>query len=236
VGRRLRDVDLLFFNEPHFTLEPWYEAPFFSESALADFRRYCNDPQARFPAKAWAQPTPRTDNQATIDDWRRWEDWLAHVYARMIATQCEGFARAQQEQNNARYGGAIWFQNVDWVGPRWATDLDLIAAVEGVRYLVAEYCTDETSPDWRKFKYYAHKHRKWAATFVNVGHYDAKSPGGVRYEGTDEGFERAAGLGVREHAALLCAYPMWSFYPWSPAYHAARVEAWDRQTAAAVGR
>ncbi|MBM4080213.1 MAG: hypothetical protein FJ278_10985, partial [Planctomycetes bacterium] len=210
---KMKGVDCLFFNEPHYRLLTWYEAPFFSEAALADFRSFCRDPDARFPAKPYAKPTLRTDNNATLADWRRWEDWVADVYARQIALQCRAVADANRD--NPRYRGGIWFQNVEWVGPEWGTDLDKICAIPEVRYIVCEYCTNAASPNWKKFRYFAAKHGKLVSSFVNIGWYDAKAPGRVRYQGTDADFEAACRMGVAENAPMISLYPIDSFYPWS---------------------
>jgi hypothetical protein len=223
---KIKGADFLFFNEPHFRLRPWYQSPFFSEAALADFRAWRRDPKALFPSKPYARPTPRTDNNATLSDWRRWEDWVADVYARMISLQCRAVADANRD--NPKYGGAIWFQNVNWVGPDWGTDLDRICAIPEVRYVVCEYCTSAASPHWRKFKYCATKHGKFAASFVNIGWYDEKSPGRVRYQGTTADFEAACRMGVAENAGMIALYPADSFYPWSPAYNPERVTVWDK--------
>ncbi|OGV62705.1 MAG: hypothetical protein A3K19_24370 [Lentisphaerae bacterium RIFOXYB12_FULL_65_16] len=226
VAAKIKGVDFLFFNEPLYRLRPWYQAPFFSEAALGDFRAYCRDPRARFPAKPYACPTPRTDNSATLADWRRWEDWVADVYVRQIAIQCRAVADANRD--NPRYQGAIWFQNVNWVGSDFGTDLDRICAISGVRYVVCEYCTSAASPHWRKFRYFAAKHGRFVGSFVNIGHYDAKSPGAVKYDGTVVAFEAACRMGVDENAAMVALYPADSFYPWSPAYNQERVNTWDK--------
>ncbi|MCX6907077.1 MAG: hypothetical protein NTY01_03430 [Verrucomicrobia bacterium] len=223
---KITGVDYLFFNEPLHRLIPWYEAPFFSDAALADFRRFCGNPDARFPAKAYARPTPRTDNTARPADWRRWEDWIADVYARQIALQCRAVAEANR--GNPRYRGAIWFQNVEWVGPEWGIDLEKICAIPDVRYIVCEYCTDAANPHWKKFRYFAAKHGKHVSSFVNIGGYDAKAPGRVGYEGTDAGFEAACRMGLAENAPMIALYLVDSFYPWSPAFHAKRVRIWDK--------
>ena len=228
VAERLRDVDFLFFNEPHFRLRPWHRLPLFSEAALNDFRHYLGNEKALFPAKPYCKPTLRTKNDATIADWRRWEDWVAHVYARMLRIQAKAFADANRA--NPRYRGAIWFQNVEWVGAKWGVDLDKVFAIPEITYVVAEYCTRSDSPAWRQFRYYAHKHGKRLASFVNFGYYDARAPGRVRYDGTDESFAQAVRMGVSEHVDMMAAYPMWSLLPWSPAFHAERVRLWDEIT------
>ena len=225
---KIKDIDFLFFNEPHFRLRPWHRAPFYSESALADYREFCHDPQARFPAKAWAKPTPRTNNQATHTDWQRWEDWIASVYARRIRVCTE--AVRESNRRNPRYRGAIWFQNVNWVGPEWGTDLDKICALPEVKYIVCEYCTDAESEHWKKFKYFARKHGKQLSSFVNICWYDPHSKSRQRIQGDDDSFRRAVEMGVREHSDMLSLYQCSALFPWHLAYHPARTRIWDEVT------
>lgn len=227
-ARLVGPVDYLFFNEPHWRMNPWYQAPLFSAAALADYRAFAGDPQARFPAKAYAVDTPRTNNRATAAEWQRWYDWAQERFARAIGVQAEAFAVANADRSD--YGGAIYFQHVGWTGPRYAVDLDRIAALPGVTWLVAEYVTDATSPQWRKFRYYAARHHKQLSSFVNIGQYDPAKPGRVRYEGTDEGFAAAVQMGLTEHAPMIALYPADSLDSASPAFNASRTAIWDRLT------
>ncbi len=230
-ARLVGPVDYLFFNEPLWRMSTWYAVPLFSEAALADFREFVGDPQARFPAKPYAADTPRTDNQATAADWKRWSDWAQDRFARSIRVQAEAFAAANA--GNPDYGGAIYFQHVGWTGPQYAVDLDRLAALPQVTWLVAEYVTDARSPLWRKFRYYAARHGKPLSSFVNIGQYDPDSPGRVKYEGTDAGFEAAVEMGIAENAPMVTLYPADSLDRASPAFHAARTAIWDRLTAPA---
>jgi hypothetical protein len=227
-ARLLRGVDYLFYNEPLYRLKPWYQAPFFSEAALADFRRHCSDSAARFPAKPYVKETDRTNPNAAAADWDRWYDWLSSVYARMVQVQAQAFAEANAD--NPGYRGTIWFQNVDWVGREYATDLEKIAALPEVNYLVAEYVTRADAPQWRRFKYHATKHNKPLSSFVNIGWYDPPKPGRVRYEGADDAFEAACRLGVDERAAMISLYPTEGLQLSSPAYHKERTAIWRRVT------
>ncbi len=227
-ARLVGPVDYLFFNEPLWRLSTWYQAPLFSEAALADYRRFTGDPAARFPAKAYVPDTPRTNNQAGPDDWRRWSDWAQACFARMIGTQAGAFAQANAD--NLDYGGAIYFQHVGWTGPQYAVDLDRIAALPGVAWLCAEYVTDAKSPQWRKFRYYAARHGRRLSSFVNIGVYDPDAPGRVRYEGTDEGFARAVQMGLDEGAPMITLYPSDALDPKSPGYNPQRTAIWDRLT------
>jgi len=225
---KIKGVGFLFFNEPHYRLKDGHKAPFFSRSALDDFRRFCRDPAARFPAKPYAKDTDRTDNRATQADWRRWEDWVAAVYARRIRIQAEAVREANRD--NPRYKGAIWFQNVLWIGPEWGTDLDLICALPEVKYIVCEYCTDENSEHWKKFKYFAHRHGKKLSSFVNISRYDALAKGRQRFQGTDETFRRAVHMGVRENVDMISLYSCNVMYPWAEAYHPSRTRIWGEVT------
>lgn len=227
-ARLVGPVDYLFFNEPLWRVLTWYKIPLFSQAALADFRRFVRDPQARFPAKPYAADSPRTDNQAGPEDWMRWYDWVQACFARMIRTQAEAFAAANAD--NPNYGGAIYFQNVKWTGPRWAVDLDRIAAIPEVTWLCAEYVTDAESPLWRKFKYFAARHNKKLSSFVNIGYYDPDKPGRVRYEGTEEEFQRAVQMGIDENAPMISLFPATSLDSRSPAYNAQRTAIWDQLT------
>lgn len=219
-------VGYLFFNEPLWRLDTWYKVPLFSEAALADFRRFSGNPQARFPAKAWAIDTPRTDNRAGPEDWARWYDWAQACFARSIQVQARAFAEANA--GNPDYGGAIYFQNVDWVGPQYAVDLDRLAALPEVTWLCAEYVTSATDSRWLRFKYYAGKHHKQLSSFVNIGRYDPKAPGRVRYEGADEAFEAAVRMGIEEHAPMISLYPSEALDPQCPGFNKARTAVWDR--------
>lgn len=225
---RIHGADFLFFNEPHYRLRPWHRAPFFSEAALADFRRFCRDPQARFPAKAWAKPTDRTEPDAAQTDWRRWEDWIAAVYARRIQVCTEAVREANLD--NPLYRGAIWFQNVEWIGPDWGTDLDKICALPEVKYIVCEYCTNADSEHWRKFRYFAHKHGTKLSSFVNICWYDGLSKSRYRFQGDDASFRRAVAMGVGEHADMISLYHCAPTFPWHPAYHPSRTRIWDETT------
>lgn len=226
---QLQGVDYLFFNEPHFDTSTWYNAPFFSEAALADFRAFAGDTAARFPAKAYAPATTRTDNAATQDDWRRWHDWINHLYAAMIGGQARAVAEANG--NNPTYRGAIWFQASMWHGDHYAVDLDLVCAIPEISYIVCEYATAPDHPGYRAFRYYADRHGKRFGTFVNIGRYDAASPGSTRYQDSPEDTRRAARFGVEENADMIATYPMWSFYPWSEAHNPERVTIWDEEIA-----
>jgi hypothetical protein len=228
-ARLVGPVAYLFFNEPHWNVGTWYELPLFSESALADFPRFTRDSQARFPGMRWAADSPRTNNHAGPQDWVRWLDRVQACFARSIQAQAEGFARANAE--NPDFGGAIYFQNVDWVGPTYAVDLDRIAALPEITWLCAEYVTDANAPAWKRFKYTAQKHHKQLSSFVNIGHYDSASPGRVRYQGTDSAFESAVRMGPEEHAPMVTLYPAGSLNRASPGYNKARTEIWDRLTA-----
>ncbi|MBC7289288.1 MAG: hypothetical protein H5T86_14865, partial [Armatimonadetes bacterium] len=234
VASLVRDVDFLFFNEPTWRLQPWYRFPMFSRHALASWREFLGDPAARLPAKRYCKPTDRTDNEATVEQWQRWQDWLASLYANMLRVQ----ARAVQDANagNRRYKGAIWFQNREWVGPNWACDPDKVFAIPEITYVVCEYCTDPQAEIWRLFKYYAHKHGKKLGSFVNFGYYDPQAPDRVRFEGTDEGFARGVRMGVDELVDMIAAYPVEPVLPWSKAYHAARTRIWDEITGPYVSR
>ncbi|MCX7598857.1 MAG: hypothetical protein N2512_08335 [Armatimonadetes bacterium] len=228
-ARLVGPVDYLFFNENLWRMDPWYEVPLFSEAALADFREFVGDPTARFPAKPWAADSPRTNNRATHADWARWYDWAQACFARSIRVQAEAFAEANR--NNPNYGGAIYFQHAGWTGPKYAVDLDRIAAIPEVTWLCAEYVTDATSPLWRKFRYCAARHGKKLSSFVNVGYYDSNAPGRVRYEGTDEAFAEAVRMGLRENVPMITLYPADSLDSASPAYHPTRTAIWSQLTA-----
>jgi hypothetical protein len=234
IAGRLRDVDYLFFNEPHFNVSTWYEAPFFSQAALDDFRRFVGDETARFPAKPYAPDSPRTNNQATQEDWGRWHDWINHLYAERIRGEARAVAEANQ--SNPRYGGAIWFQASSWYGDQYGIDLDLVCAIPELAYIVCEYAASASDPNYRAFRYYADRHGKRFGTFVNIGRYDATKPGSTRYEDTPEDTRRTIRFGVDENADLISAYPMWSFYPWNPAHNPERVRVWDEETAALRNR
>lgn len=224
-------VDYLFFNEPLWRMDPWYEVPLFSEAALADFREFVGDPTARFPAKPYAADSPRTNNRASQADWARWYDWAQACFARSIRVQAEAFAEANKD--NPDYGGAIYFQHVGWTGPKYAVDLDRIAAIPEVTWLCAEYVTDATSPLWRKFRYYAARHNKKLSSFVNIGYYDPNAPGRARYEGTDEAFAEAVRMGLNENVPMITLYPADSLDSASPAYHPIRAAIWDQLTSPA---
>ncbi len=228
VASQLRDLDYLFFNEPHFSVGTWYQAPFFSEAALADFRAFTADPTARFPAKAYAADTPRTDNEATEQDWRRWHEWINHLYAERIGGEARAVAEANRD--NPRYGGAIWFQASTWYGDAYGIDLDLVCAIPELTYIVCEYATSAHDPNYLAFRYYADRHQKRFGSFVNIGRYDATKPGSTRYEDTPEDTRRATRFGIEENADMIVAYPMWSFYPWNDAYNPERVRVWDEET------
>ena len=228
VARKIKGADFLFFNEPLFRLRPWHRAPFFSEAALADYRRFRGDPDVRLPAKPWVADTARTDNSATLADWVVWEDWAAAVYVRRLRACTEAFREANRD--NSRYQGAIWFQNVSWVGPEWATDLDLICALPGISHIVCEYCTDAESEHWRRFKYFAHKHGKGLSSFVNMCWYDGLNASRYRFQGDDDSFRRAVQMGVRENADMISLYHSAPTHPWHPAYHPARTRIWDEVT------
>jgi hypothetical protein len=229
IARRLRGLDYLFYNEPHFDTSTWYKVPFFSEAALADFRAFVGDGTARFPAKAYAPDTPRTDNAATQGDWRRWHDWINHLYAEMVGGQARAVAEANRD--NSAYAGAIWFQASMWHGDQYGVDLDLVCAIPEITYIVCEYATAADHPGYRAFRYYADRHGKRFGTFVNVGRYDATSPGSTRYDGTPEDTRRTIRFGIDENADMIAAYPMSSFYPWSDAYNSERVAIWDEEIA-----
>ncbi|MGD9496173.1 MAG: hypothetical protein AB7Y46_07670 [Armatimonadota bacterium] len=228
-ARLIGPVGYLFFNEPCWRLLTWYEVPMFSQAALEDFREFTGDPQARFPAKPWAAPTDRTDNEAGPAQWARWREWLSACLARMIRVEAEAFATANAE--NPDYGGAIYFQNVNWTGPQWAVDLERIATIPQVTWLCAEYVTRADAPAWRMFRYFAARHGKRLSSFVNAGYYDPDQPGRVRYEGTDESFEAAVRMGLDEGAGMVTLYPADSLDRGSAAYHPARTAIWDRLTA-----
>jgi hypothetical protein len=228
-ARLVGSVGYLFFNEPHWSVGTWYELPLFSEAALADFRRFTGDAQARFPAKPWAVDSPRTDNHAGAQDWARWLDWVQACFAHSIQVQAEGFARANAQ--NPQYGGAIYFQNVDWVGPKYAVDLDRIATLPEITWLCAEYVTNANAPAWKRFKYVAQKHHKQLSSFVNIGYYDSASPGRVRYQGTDAAFESAVRMGLEERVPMITLYPAESLNSASPGFSKTRTEIWDRLTA-----
>lgn len=226
--------DWLFYNEPHDNLQTWYKVPYFSGAALADFRRTVGDPAAKFPAKPYAKPTDRTDNQATPADWQRWREWCLDVYARRIQTLTEAVAEAQAE--NPDYHGAIYFQNVGWAVPKYGVDLDRVAAIPGIALLVAEYVTDADAEPWRRFKYFATKHHKPLASFVNLAQYDPDKPGRARFEGTAEQFGNAVRMGIDEQAAALVLYPVSPTIPSDPGYNEARTRLWDELTAPYVTR
>ncbi len=228
-ARLIGPVDYLFFNEPCWRLGTWYQVPMFSPAALEDFRAFTGDPEARFPAKPWAAETDRTDNRAGPVEWDRWRDWLAACLARMIRVQAEAFAAANAD--NASYGGAIYFQNVNWTGPQWAVDLGRIAAIPEVTWLCAEYVTHADAPAWRMFQYVAAEHGKRLSSFVNAGYYDPDEPGRVRYEGTDESFEAAVRMGIDEGVGMVTLYPAEALDSGSAAYNASRTAIWDRLTA-----
>lgn len=78
-------------------------------------------------------------------------------------------------------------------GHWWLHRISLIGNREE---LFAEYVTDAESPDWLKFKYYATKDDKKLSSFVNVGYYDPDEPDRVRFEGTDEQFERVVRMAI----------------------------------------
>ncbi len=229
IAGQIEGVDCLFFNEPHFNTSTWYEAPFFSETALADFRSFAGDDNLRFPAKPYAPETQRTNNAATQDDWRLWHDWINHLYAEMIRGQAT--AVAQVNAANPAYVGAIWFQASMWHGDQYGVDLDLVCAIPEITYIVCEYATTADHPGYRAFRYYADRHGKRFGTFVNVGRYDATCPGSTRYEDTPEDTRRATRFGLEENADMIAAYPMWSFYPWSEAYNPERMTVWDEEIA-----
>lgn len=228
VASLLRDVDFLFFNEPTWRLQPWHQVAVFSQSALQSWREFTGRGDARLPAKPWCSPTDRTDNNAGIKDWRLWEDWMATLYARMIQTQARAVAAANHA--NPRYRGAIWFQNKNWVGPKWACDLEKVCAIPEIAYIICEYCTNPREEIWRQFCYAAARHGKRLGSFVNFGYYDAQAPGRVRYEGPDEAFAAAARMGIEQKVDMIAAYPADSVLPWSEAFHAARTRLWDEVT------
>ena len=227
-ARLVGPVDYLFFNEPHGRLLTWYQAPLFSEAALADFRDFTAAPEARFPAKPYCVDTPRTDSHATYEDWIRWYDWAQDRFARSIRVQAEAFAAANT--GNPSYGGAIYFQNVQWTGPMWAVDLDRIAAIPEVTWLCAEYVTRADNSEWRKFKYFATRHDVGLSSFVNIGRYDPDKPGFVRFEGDDASFERAVRMGIDENAPMISLFPAMVLDAQAGGHHENRTAVWDRAT------
>lgn len=233
-AQRIGPFDWLFFNEPVDRLQPWYEAPYFSAAALADFREFVGDPAARFPAKPYAAPSDRTDNQAGEADWERWRQWRLHIYARRIQALTEAVAEAQA--GNPDYRGAIYFQHVGWAVPAYGVDLERIAAIPGISLLVAEYVTDARADAWRRFKYHAVRHRKALGSFVNLGYYDPDRPGRVRVEGTDESFRQAVQMGIDEGVAALTLYPVSAMVADDPGFHAARTAIWAELANAYAGR
>lgn len=233
VAALMRDVDFLFFNEPTWRPQPWHRFPMFSSHALRSWQQSTGRENALLPAKSWCKPTHRTNNLATAEEWQQWQDWLSSLYAKMIRTQARAVADANKD--NPRYRGAIWFQNKEWIGPKWACELDKVFAIPEISYVVCEYCTDAKSDIWRQFKYYCHKYNKRLGSFVNFGWYDPQAPGRVRYQGTIEGFAAAVRMGLDEGVDLVAAYPVASVLPWSGGYNEDRTRVWDDLTRWAAG-
>ena len=229
IASRLKGVSYQWFDEPCYRLHTWFEAPFFSEGALADFREFVGDPQARLPAKPYAADTPRTNNRATPERWDEWYRWVQSVYTRMIRGWVEAMAEASRD--NPEYGGSIWFQASSWWGRQYGIDLDQVFALPGITWVVCEYCTNADDPSFKAFRHYAIQHGKNLSTFVNAGHYDATQPGSVRYEGTLEGYRRAVEFCFDQNASGITAYPSWSFLAEHEAFHEDRVRIWDEVTA-----
>lgn len=225
IAGRITGISYQWFDEPTYRLHVWHQAPFFSEAALEDFRRFTGDPAARFPAKPYAVETDRTDNRAGPEDWETWRRWVASVYTRMI----RGWVEAVEEANadNPDYKGAIWFQHYRWWGPDYGSDLDEVFAIPGITWVVCEYCTNADDPNFKAFRHYAIRHGKQFSTFVNVGWYDASQPGSVRYQGTLDDFRRALEFCFEQNAAAITAYCSRSFYTFGEAYNPDRVRVWD---------
>jgi len=180
------------------------------------------------PAKPWTPETNRTDPTATVDDWLEWRRWIATLYQRRMRLCTDAFTDANR--GNPRYGGAIWFQNAEWVGLPWGCDLDLLCQVPGISYFVCEYCTDPWADIWQQFRYWTSKHNKKLSSFVNLGYYSPDAPGRLRFEGSDEGFRKAVRMGVDESVDMIALYHSDALVPSSPAYHAERTRIWDEVT------
>ncbi|MFQ6099168.1 MAG: sugar-binding protein, partial [Armatimonadota bacterium] len=223
----LPPFDYLFYNE-NCLINPrettYYRCGFYSDGALADYRRFVGDPTARFPVRegvAEGQRTFRSDDAAV---WERYYDWRESVFTRYL----QGYARVAAEVfgRTGRYKGAIYFQHKDWVGRDVAIDLEEALDSPHIAWLVCEYARSPEDPQLRLFESAAREHGKRFSTFINVGHYHPLQPGGMR-PNSPRGIRRVFEMSVALGADGICAYPGRWVVPGEPEYSPSLTAIWD---------
>lgn len=168
--RLFRDVDYIDC-EPEarfFTPYKYMRYPFYSKAALENYRKFLNDPKARFPTASSVPETERTNNRPSATDWKNYFKWRTKVHTDFFIRWAKAGYLAFH--NNPRYKGAeaedgagIARKNVPH-----GVDLERMFSCPYISFFVAEYPKSASDPYFIIWHKYARKYNKKLINLFDV--------------------------------------------------------------------
>jgi hypothetical protein len=205
----------------------YWTSPTYSVESLKSFRqflareKYSGALEARFPVTTVAvKPGPKANmglpaikigdanEDRLVEDndwpnsklWKHWYKWRTRLYSRWLDTVTTLAYEANKDNEN--WWGCLYEMPVQWMIPELGHDIQQIARLPHVDYIVAGYCTGERYAFVKKIAEAAGK--KWGLQ-VEVSRYHMKDGMPVKY--IEETFKNA----VNDGASLVTCYAGKSF-------------------------
>jgi len=157
-----RDVDYADCQGEERLFQPYnyLEYPFYSQAALENYRKFVNNPAARFPTASTIPETERTFNRPTAQDWKNFFAWRTKVHTDFFLTwaKCEWLAFS----DNPRYQGAEAEDGVGIVEKHvpHGIDFERLCASPYITLYVAEYPKSSADPHFIEWNKYVRKFKK----------------------------------------------------------------------------
>ncbi len=160
--RLFRDVDY-FECEPEarfFQPYNYLKYPFYSKTALENYRQYCGNPQARFPTAATIPETERTFNTPAATDWQKYFEWRTKVHTDFfIAWAAAGWYAFH---NSPFYKGAAAEDGASVAvdDQPHGVNLERLFASPHIKLFIAEYPKSKDDPYYQIWIKHARKYGK----------------------------------------------------------------------------
>ncbi|MCM8769748.1 MAG: hypothetical protein NC911_08815 [Candidatus Omnitrophica bacterium] len=157
-----RDVDYADCQGEERLFQPYnyLEYPFYSQAALENYRKYVNNPAAKFPTASTVPETERTFNRPRPDDWKSFFAWRTKVHTDFFITwaKCEWLAFG----DNPRYQGAEVEDGVLVVEKEvpHGVDFERLCACPYISLYVAEYPKSAADPHFIEWNRLVRKYKK----------------------------------------------------------------------------
>jgi len=184
-----------------------YEHPYWSEAALASFRKWVKDPDAKFPTDPSVAETARTANRVAEERWQAYFKWHRWVKTNENLAMYEG-ARDALGADPYYRGGVLFCAAGLGVALKRGVDLERVAASPAVAMLVCEY-PGSWDGDYEPAKPWHDAARAHAKRFI-VLHHDQRASTREACV-TDQDVIRVFkkwGVDIDTDGLIMCGYPL----------------------------